>query len=101
MHGIQGVAGDGEPIIVKETEQVPSIEEDTFILDLSPVVVEGVSSLVVPAATASGAKKRGLKRSLPKTDDDDAYMTLVKHEIERADVQICLAKEQITLTTAD
>lgn len=32
LHGIQGVVGDGEPTIVKESDE-------TFILDLSPTVL--------------------------------------------------------------
>lgn len=39
LHGIQGVVGDGESMIVKESEPVPPNAEETFILDLSPTVL--------------------------------------------------------------
>ncbi|GAA6104298.1 uncharacterized protein LOC107710894 [Tachysurus ichikawai] len=94
--GIQVVVGDGEPTIVEESEPVPPNAEETFILDLSPIIeIQPVSSLVEPAVT--GAQKRGLKRPLPN-NNDDAYELLLKRETERAEAQILLAEEQIKLT---
>jgi len=91
LHGIQGVVGDGEPAIVEESEP-----EDTFILDLSPIIEEeGGSSLVEPVV-ATGARKRGLKRPLANGDGD--YKALLQRETERAEVQTRLAEEQLTLT---
>ena len=40
LQGIQGVVGDGEPTIVEESEPVPPNAEETFILDLSPIIEE-------------------------------------------------------------
>ncbi|GAA6083814.1 uncharacterized protein LOC107710894 [Tachysurus ichikawai] len=96
LHEIQGVVGDGEPTIVEESEPVPPNAEETFILDLSPIIeIQPGSSLVEPAVT--GAQKRGLKRPLPN-NNDDAYELLLKQESERAEAQILLAEEQIKLT---
>lgn len=79
LHGIQGVVGDGEPTIVQESEAVPPNAEDTFSLDLSPVIEEeGGSSLVETVVIATGAQKRGWKRSLLSKDDDHAFKSLLK-----------------------
>lgn len=92
LHGIQGVAGDGEPIIVEESEPVAPNAEETFILDLSPITEEQPgSSMVEPPVT--GPQKRALKRPLP--NNNDAYELLLKQETERAEAQIPLAEEQI------
>ncbi|GAA6103582.1 uncharacterized protein LOC107710894 [Tachysurus ichikawai] len=83
-------------MIVEESEPVPPNAEETFILDLSPIIeIQPVSSLVEPAVT--GAQKRGLKRPL-SNNNDDAYALLLKRETERAEAQILLAEEQIKLT---
>lgn len=98
LHGIQGVAGDGEPTAEEESESLPTDAEETVILDLSTVTVEeGGSAQVETLITATGSQ-RGLKHPLPKKDDDDAYRALLNRETERAEVQIRLAEEQITLT---
>ncbi|GAA6074392.1 uncharacterized protein LOC107710894 [Tachysurus ichikawai] len=95
LHGIQGVVGDGEPTIVEESEPVPHNAEETFILDLSPIIeIQPGSSLVEPAVTE--AQKRGLKH--PLLNNNDAYELLLKRETERAEAQILLAEEQIKLT---
>lgn len=100
LHGIQGVAGDGEPTAEGEGESDPTDAEETVILDLSTVSVEevgeGGSAQVETLTTATGSQ-RGLKHPLPNKDDD-AYRALLKRETERAEVQIRLAEEQITLT---
>ena len=96
LHRIQGVVGDGEPTILEESQPVPPIAENTFILDLSTISEEQPGSLLVePAVT--GAQRRGLKRPLPN-NNDDAYESLLKRETERAEAQILLAEEQIKLT---
>ncbi|GAA6103007.1 uncharacterized protein LOC107710894 [Tachysurus ichikawai] len=75
LHKIQGVVGDGEPTIVEESEPVPPNAEETFILDLSPIIeIQPGSSLVELAVT--GAQKRGLKHPLP--NNNDAYELLLK-----------------------
>lgn len=59
LHGIQGVVGDSEPMIVEESEPVPPNAEETFILDLSPIIEEQPgSSLVEPAVTHRSSEKR-------------------------------------------
>lgn len=59
LHGIQCVVGDGEPTIVEECEPVPPNAEETFILDLSPIIEEQPgSSLVEPAVTHRSSEKR-------------------------------------------
>ncbi|GAA6088484.1 uncharacterized protein LOC107710894 [Tachysurus ichikawai] len=84
-------------IIGEESEPVPPNAEETFILDLRPIIeIQPGSSLVEPAVT--GAQKRGLKRPLPNNNNDDAYELLLKRETERAEAQILLAEEQIKLT---
>ncbi|GAA6093590.1 uncharacterized protein LOC107710894 [Tachysurus ichikawai] len=83
-------------IIGEESEPVPHNAEETFILDLSPIIeIQPGSSLVEPAVT--GSQKRGLKRPLPN-NNDDAYELLLKRETERAEAQILLVEEQIKLT---
>ncbi|KAJ8003997.1 hypothetical protein DPEC_G00154220 [Dallia pectoralis] len=98
LHGIHGVVGNGEPTGVEESQPVPPNAEEPFILDLSPVIEEGAgSALVEPVVVATGTQTRGLKRYFPN-QDDDAYESLMKREAERAEIQIRLAEEQITLT---
>ena len=98
LQGIQGVVGDGVPMIIEESEPLPPNAEQNFILDLSPAIEEkGGSSLVEPVVIATGAQNKVWTRSLPNKDDN-IYKSLFKRETEKADVQIRLAKEQITLT---
>ncbi len=71
----------------------------THLVWMSPVIEEeGGSSLVEPAVIATSSEKRLAKRSLPNKDDDDACNSLFKKETIRAEVEIHLAEEQITLT---
>lgn len=90
LHGIQGVAEDGEPVMTAENE--PSSE--TFILNLSPVIEgEGQSQVEPEGLVPTGPPERGSKH--PKKDD--AYKVLLQKETERAEVQIHLAEEQLIL----
>ena len=99
LHGIQGVVGDGEPGIEEESQSLPpeADPETTFILNLSSVTEEEAgSSLVEPAVVATRSQRKGLKR--PSSNNNDDYKALLQKETERAEVQICLAEEQLTLT---
>ena len=96
LHGIQDVVGDGEATVVEESEPVRPNAEETFILDLSPIIEEQSGSSLEGLAV-TGAQKRGLRHPLP-INNDDAYESLLKRETERAEAQILLAEEQIKLT---
>ena len=93
LHGIQDVVGDGEATVVEESEPVRPNAEETFILDLSPIIEEQSGSSLEGLAV-TGAQKRGLRHPLP-INNDDAYESLLKRETERAEAQILLAEEQI------
>ena len=100
LHGIQGVVGDGEPWI-EEEENLPvppeADLESVFILDLSSVPEEEAgSSLVEPVVVATGSHRKGLKH--PSSNKDDDYKALLQKETERAEAQLRLAEEQLTLT---
>jgi len=45
---------------------------------------------------ATGSQRKGLKR--PSSNKDDDYKELLQKETERAEAQLCLAEEQLTLT---
>ena len=100
LHGIQGVVGDSQPWI-EEEENLPvppeADPESIFILDLSSVPEEEAgSSLVEPVVVATGSQRKGLKR--PSSNKDDDYKALLQKETERAEAQLRLAEEQLTLT---
>lgn len=101
LHGIQGVVGDGEPWIEEEEVNLPvppeADPESVFILNLSSVPEEEAgSSLVEPVVVATGSQSKGLKR--PSSNKDDDYKALLQKETERAEAQLHLAEEQLTLT---
>lgn len=101
LHGIQGIVGDGEPWIEEEEENLsvpPEADlESVFVLILSSVPEEEAgSSLVEPVVVATGSQRKGLKR--PSSNKDDDYKALLQKETERAEAQLHLAEEQLTLT---
>lgn len=91
LHGTEGVVGDGEPLIVEESEPVPPNAETTFILDLSPVTKEQPGS-----PQSQELRQRVVKQPLQNINND-AYELLLKRDIERAKGKILLAEEQIKL----
>ncbi|XP_078134227.1 uncharacterized protein LOC144535562 [Sander vitreus] len=82
LHGIQGVVGDGEPTIVEEREPVPPNAEETFILDLSPIIEEQPGSSLVPLSVIKSSRLQltftADQESQPKSDVYTPYQAITK-----------------------